>query len=340
MPRWLQWEFLPWQFFYIPVYFYYLILSARAGSLAWVSAVNPQIPLGGLADTSKYSLLRYFPAEFLPATLLIQSAQEWLVVKSMMEERNLKFPLIVKPDRMERGRGVALLNEWSELMSYHSKSNFDFLIQEYVDFPLELGIMYHRLPGASSGSISSVVQKGFLKIYGDGKSSFLQLVYAHPRASYYRSRIVKTWKHKLEYVPGDGEEILLEPIGNHNRGTTFHNANHLIDEALCEFFDKLSAHVPDFYFGRFDIRVKSLEDLRAGRNIKIIELNGSNSEPAHIYDPSARLTDAYKVLFRHWRIMLEIALINHRSNGVKFETAGNMIRIMRRAEKNRQALEV
>ena len=53
----------------------------------------------------------------------------------------------------------------------------------------------------------------------------------------------------------------------------FINSNHLITPALSASFDRISKQIDGFYFGRFDLRVKTIEDLEAG-NIQILELNG------------------------------------------------------------------
>ena len=45
----------------------------------------------------------------------------------------------------------------------------------------------------------------------------------------------------------------------------------------------------------------------AGRNIRVIELNGLTSESTHIYDPKHGLGFAYRALFRQYRIAFEIA---------------------------------
>jgi len=42
-----------------------------------------------------------------------------------------------------------------------------------------------------------------------------------------------------EILPA-GTVKLLEPIGNHNRGTKFLDGNHLINSELLNFFDALS----------------------------------------------------------------------------------------------------
>jgi hypothetical protein len=85
---------------------------------------------------------------------------------------------------------------------------------------------------------------------------------------------------------------------------------------LSKSFDEISKQIEGFYFGRFDLRCGSIEDLYSG-NIKIVELNGCGAEPAHIYDPEFKLFNAVGVLLTHWRQIFEIARENHK-RGVPF----------------------
>ena len=50
-----------------------------------------------------------------------------------------------------------------------------------------------------------------------------------------------------------------------------------------------------------------------------MELNGANSEPAHIYDPKTSLIDAYKAIFKHWNILFDISTANHKE-GIKYDS--------------------
>src|SRR2546430_6454663 len=67
-----------------------------------------------------------------------------------------------------------------------------------------------------------------------------------------------------------------------------------------------------FYFGRFDIRYDDEGDLRAGRDFKIVELNGASSEATNIYDARNSLRSAYRTLFRQWRLVFEIGAANRK----------------------------
>ena len=66
-----------------------------------------------------------------------------------------------------------------------------------------------------------------------------------------------------------------------------------------------------FYFGRLDIRFNSWEELKQGKNFSIIELNGSGSEPTHIYDPKHSVFWAWKEITKHWKILYRISKMNH-----------------------------
>jgi hypothetical protein len=105
--------------------------------------------------------------------------------------------------------------------------------------------------------------------------------------------------------------VQLLEIGAHCRGTLFLNgARHLTDE-LAAATDRVSKMFPGFYFGRYDVKCASVEDLRAGR-FTILELNGVSAEPTHIYDPEVSIWEAYRVMFRQWRLAFEIGAQNRR----------------------------
>jgi hypothetical protein len=63
-------------------------------------------------------------------------------------------------------------------------------------------------------------------------------------------------------------------------------------------------------------------------NFKVIELNGVTSEATSIYDPQNSLRNAYKVLFRQWRIAFEIGEEN-RDRGLQPATFRELINAMR-----------
>lgn len=314
--RLTNWEFWPTAVVYFPVFFYYLWLAIKARSLFFFSSANPDMETGGLFGTSKYRQLIRLPEDLRPVMILVSPGLSVSAIVDQLRSKGISFPCIAKPDKGERGVGVEILKNETDLENYCQRSRSEFLIQELITYSFEAGVFYYRYPDEEKGKICSIVLKEFLHVVGDGKSSIVELTKKN-----YRARLV--WKalqvrigEKINSIPHKGEKIILEPIGNHNRGTAFLNGNYLISENLENVFTGISNHIPDFYYGRFDLRAPSLEAFIEGKQIKILEVNGVNSEPAHIYDPSAKLLDGWKTLFAHWRIIDRISKIN-RKNGFK-----------------------
>ena len=328
--KWLKWEFWPFWFFYIPVYFRYLYYGIRAKSFGFFTASNPLMEYGGLTNYSKYNVLKHIDAQYIPVTHLISPPFK----KVNLEEKKLSYPIIMKPDMGERGFSVEKIKNTQELEKYLSQSNQSILLQEFIDFPIELGIMYYRFPNQEKGTISSVVRKEVLSVTGDGTSSLAELIQKGDRTAYHQDMLFKMYSTELENILEQGKKKQLSDIGNHIRGATFYNANHLINDNLHNVIDRIAKPIRGYHFGRFDLKVKSIDDLYAGKNIKIVELNGANSEPTHIYDPNMPLLKAYKALYKHWRVLYQISVANHKL-GVPYKSVWEVARVMRRYHKER-----
>lgn len=302
-----KYEYWPWWLFYLPVLPYWLYLALKNKSLAYFTVANPGIELGGFYGESKTEILDLINPQYLPKSISVTSADNLEHVFNQMQLIDLTYPVIAKPDVGERGNEVTLIFTQQELISYNSKSTSKYIIQEYIDYTVELGVLYIRMPNKKKGEITSITLKEFLSVTGDGTSTIIQLMQKNLRARFQIERLSKQLGDKMNSVLKVGEVKLLEPIGNHCRGTKFIDNNFLINEKLNETFDKICIPINGFYYGRFDLKVKSIEDLYLGKNIKIMELNGASSEPGHIYDPSLSLFKAYTDLLSHWKRLADIS---------------------------------
>lgn len=312
MKKLFKWEFWPSWLFYLPVYALYLWYSLRARTLMFFSASNPGMYMGGFVDYSKYDILKKIPQAVVPKTFLIEENDSQLeTVRIHLERHEIEFPFILKPDRGERGFAVEKIDNEAELENYLTKFRTRLVMQEYAPQKLEFGVLYYRMPDEEKGNISSVVQKVLPHVIGDGISNLDTLLKNTERTSYYYTELSKAYAKRLNEIPQKDQELVLSEIGNHCRGATFYNCNHLINDKLIETFDKLSKEIEGFYFGRYDIKTNSEEDLYKGL-FKIVELNGANSEPAHIYDPKMPLFKAYGFMFRHWKTIFRISVKNHK----------------------------
>jgi hypothetical protein len=206
--------------------------------------------------------------------------------------------------------------------------SFPAIVQEYVPGE-EYGVFYYRYPGGERGRVFSVTEKRMPVLLGDGKCTLEELILADDRAVCMSDFYLRKNSDRTHKVPAAGESVQLVEIGTHCRGAIFLDGCETITPDLEEVIDRIAKTFDGFFFGRFDIRVPSRQDFMAGRNIKIIELNGVTSEATHMYDPKLSLFEAYRVLFRQWRIAFEIGHIN-RAQGIRPASVGELLGAARR----------
>ncbi|WP_224484552.1 ATP-grasp domain-containing protein [Robertkochia aurantiaca] len=302
---------------YLPVIVQHFWLSIRAGSLFWFLQVNPGFERGFLLSDSKLKIYGRLPSHQVPETILIRKGEACSNVLQEIKRRGLAFPLILKPDIGFRGLGVHFVRTEPQLEDLLKDQKIDLLLQEFVNHKLEVGVFYARIPGHRNGNILSLTLKEFLTVTGNGKDTLSFIIRNDPRACLQWRRLKDELGDRWQQVPQKGERILLETIGNHNRGCKFVNGHDLIDDKLCARFDQISDQIEGFWYGRFDIKVPSIDHLRSGDNIKILELNGIGAEPTHVYDPETGVFQAWKDMLFTWRKAFEIAMA-HREKGVRF----------------------
>jgi hypothetical protein len=322
--RSLQFEFWPTWLIYLPIIPYGIWLALKSKSLTFFSAANPFMYLGGLIGESKSAILEAIPNYYLPNTIYLNKHENVEAVLGKMAKAAIQFPVVIKPDVGERGKGVAKIKDVVALENYLAQQQTKLIVQAFSTYPIELGVLYYRFPNGKQSGITSIVSKSFLTVTGDGESTLQTLIQHEKRAQPRLEYLFNEFKNRLGEVLPAYETLLLEPIGNHCRGTAFNNANHLITPKLVTVFDNIAKQINGFYIGRFDLKVNSLDELKEGKGIHILELNGVTSEPAHIYDPNEGLISNYKALFQHWQLVYQIAKQN-KQRGVQFATLQSVL---------------
>lgn len=304
--RLTHWEYHPWWLANIPVYGFWAWFSLRARHLFFFSNVNPAIPLGGAMGESKWDIFQGMPSSILPKTLVVQASESFDNVLVMVKKAGIDFPLIAKPDVGERGFLVKKIDSPEALGLHLARWPVRFIVQELLTQPLEASVLYHIFPGEGGVfGITSVCLKEFLCVRGDGVSTVRQLMEKNARSALQLARFEQDFPETLKKIPVLNEKILLEPIGNHSRGTKFLNGNHLITPEMLQAFEPICRKIPGVQYARFDLKTASAEALQRGE-FQVMELNGVLGEPAHIYDPSHGMLRAYRDLWRHWRLLFRL----------------------------------
>ena len=278
---------------------------------------------------SKKQIYDLLPRQQYPKTIFIKAGTSFEKITSQTKESDLQYPLVGKPDIGMKGMSVKKLHDETELIGYATQSRVDFLIQEFVPYENEVGIFYYRLPNEQTGHISGIVQKEFLSVEGDGQSTMTELLRKDKRFILQIPALKKSYGLELKRILQKGEKRILVPYGNHVRGAKFVDVSHFIDGQLTHVIDNICKQVKGFYYGRLDVRFKSWEELKEGRNLSIIELNGAGSEPTHMYDPRHSIFFAWREIIRHWNILWEISRINHRQHQLPYMKISSGFQMLR-----------
>lgn len=307
------WEHWPTYMFYIPLIPYYLFKAFRAGHPVYYLVVNPALKYSGNGTESKYKTLELLPENYRPKSILVGPDSDFNSVVLSLINAKISYPLIAKPDIGFRGYLVKLVPNENSLRTYLKNNKIAVILQEFINLPNECGIFYYRYPDSEHGHITSITLKEFSTITGNGKDTLSKLILNDQRAYLYYELFSNIHQKKMNSIPKEGEKVKLSSIGNHSKGTRFINGNRLIDAELEHTFDRIAKSIEGFYYGRFDMKYRSWEELKNGENFKILELNGIIAEPTHIYDPeNASYLKAVKNIKYHWQLMNAIALINHK----------------------------
>ena len=171
-----HWEYWPFDIVYIPMYFVWFYYAAKARSFFFFNAANPRIKNAGFLMESKKEIYDIIPAAFIPKTLFFKYETKAGEILKDVAASGISFPCIAKPDIGGKGRGVEKLYALNDIAVYAAKIKMDFLVQEFILYPQEVGIFYCRMPDKPDGFITGIVAKEFLIVKGDGLSTLTQLI--------------------------------------------------------------------------------------------------------------------------------------------------------------------
>src|SRR4051794_22938569 len=247
-----RWEFWPPWAAYIPLLPYLLYLAWKHRSLTLFTCANPGITSGGFVGECKTRILLMLPD--VPAFTVISSSlpvsARLDAANSLLALQDCSYPVVLKPDIGERGRGVTIIRDEGELRSCFRAASTDMIIQKYVGGP-EFGIFYYRHPTEPAGHILSITEKCFPQVIGDGRTNIGDLILHDERAVCLESMYLSQLCLQSTEIPSQGEAVSLAEIGSHCRGAIFLNAAHLETPTLRAAVDRAAKCFEGFFLGRF-----------------------------------------------------------------------------------------
>lgn len=304
-----HWETWDWRIKYIPIIPFWIWHCLRARSFWFFTPSNPRLLFGGFEGETKTAIYKHLPRGSYPKSVLISSEFSFQEVERLVNQ-NFEYPFVVKPNIGRMGLMFRIISNSVELQLYHKSMPYDYIVQDLVEYPLEVSVFYYRFPNSKSGTITGFIRKEFLEVCGDGKSKLMELMTAYPRIRFRLDEMKAKHLENLDLVLQKGEHFVLSYALNLSRGGKHVNIEHEKDARLLKVFDDLSNHSDTLYYGRFDLKCTSLDDLKKGKNFSILEYNGCGAEPHHVYGNGYTLFQACKILAQHWNVLYEISKCN------------------------------
>ena len=238
-----------------------------------------------------------------------------------MDERELVFPVAAKAASGIMGFMFRKIGSIEELKKYHGHMTANYIVQEYVTYPIEVSVFYYRYPNQQRGTITGFIRKELPEVVGDGASKLWDLIKAHPRVQFKLDEMKNKHAAHLDEVVDEGQRYPLSQAFNLSRGARLVSLEDQKDEKLLELFDMLSHHSGKLYFGRYDIRCNSVVELKEKKNFTILEFNGCGGEPHHVYGNNYSLLQACKIILHHWKVLYEISKYNHHHGYPRWKNA-------------------
>ncbi len=319
-------EFWPAWLMYLPVAMQWAVLALRYRSLSLPLLANPAVPLSGMVGVAKSTVFDaagdYARQWILPWTLYkvtdVPAQQQLQRVMERLQQGKFSLPIVGKPNIGCRGAGVKLINNETDLQDYIKQFPVGGTIQfqQLSKWDAEAGVFYVRDPETGQGKITSLTLKYTPYVIGDGVSSVSALVEKDPRAGalehLYRERHRANWSMVLPR----GEPYRLVFSASHCRGAVFRDARNLINTKLSQSLDRIFDDIPEFYYGRLDVKFKNTSQLSLGEDYEIIEINGASSESINIWDRQTTFGEAIKTLLQQYDTLFKLGAKN-RARGFK-----------------------
>jgi hypothetical protein len=335
LTHWETWHYLA---KYIPIMPVWLWHCLKARSLWFFTPSNPTLTFGGFEGESKKEMYEQLPPGSYPKSIFITTCTSLSELRVCIAKEEFTYPFAVKPDVGMMGLMFRHIHNERELFHYHREIGVDYFIQELVTYPLEVSVFYYRFPYEEKGTITGFLKKEFLEVVGDGESSLWQLIQNYERVQFRLEEMRAKHASMLELIIPAGKIYILSHALNLSRGGRLVSLEHQKSESLLKVFDDLSLYTKHFYYGRYDIKCKSVEELQEGKHFSILEYNGCGAEPHHIYGNGNSILQAYKIVLDHWSVLYRISKYNN-DRGFRYWGFKRGLLFLRKAKKHFKTLK-
>lgn len=279
-------------------------------------SLNPAFRLGGWVVESKAERYIAFggTSTMVPTIPFRRGIDSPLRMGEMLLTEGGSFPAVVKPDCGRMSLGVVICENEEELAQYLNTTPVDQVVQPLVDKPYEYSLLFAREPGCQRGEIVDCAERLLPSVRGDGLATVAELI--KQRESWQwcvDSLISRVRPDFLTRVPQKEEVVPLLAAASGAFGAIFVDRSNLISDVLTEFVNAIAHKRPGFFVGKLDIKAASPRALIRARNLSVLEINGSWSEPSSLFARDVAYSEAVDRMRLHYRRIVRIAAENWRN---------------------------
>jgi len=297
---------------FLPIRIGILALCLRHRRLTAFASANPSFGrIGGFTGDAKSLLLRPFQRDSRCCPLLALSMED--SVEERLKEAQAfavchGYPLVFKPEVGADGAGMRYIRTAEQLERWVSGAKEDFLLQKKID-GLEFEVVWHRNPGKDDGRVMVVVQKQDVVVRGDGEETLEELIWLDEVAVSRGELYLECHDRDLNRVVPAGEKVILNLSGSYGHGARCVHRHDLNTPELSAAVTTFAKRFPALHFARFDLRVVSEEELKAGRFI-VTEVGGCCHVSSLVRDESLRFSRAYSAVWTQLKACIEAGAYN------------------------------
>lgn len=317
-------EFWPAWVMYLPVAIQWVVLSLYYRSLTLPFLANPSLKLSGMVGVPKSDLMIQATGKaaevilpWVKHTITSQTPQSQAeACLAVCQAQGFDLPFACKPDIGCRGVGVKLAETFEDLrdiiQSYPVGA--DLICQKLASYEPEVGIFYVRDPATDAIDIPSMTNKILPRVEGDGVRTLGQLVAADRRAGQVIHLYDQRHQDRWHDIPAKGEVIRLVFSASHSKGAVFFDVRDWVTPALKDAIREIMQDLPNFYYGRLDVKYADVAALQRGEKLEVVEINGASAESIHIWDKDVSFFEALRALMWQYRTLFKLGAY-HRSRG-------------------------
>ncbi len=323
---------------YIPITPVWIWYCIRSGTPWFFTSSNPTLTFGGFEGEGKKEMYDQLPPGSYPHTIYINPSICFEEAEKQVAAAGFSYPFIVKPNVGMMGFMFRKITNAQQLKLYHDTIPIEYLVQEMINYPVEIGAFYYRMPNQAKGTVSGLLKKEPPYITGTGSCTVEDLIIQHNGIRFKKEAIIARHEKRLKEILPAGEIYLLSYASNRNQGGNLIGIDDEINDAMMQIFDGLSKYSGKFFYGRYDIKCSSVADFKKGKNFSILEFNGAGAGTQHIYANPYSLWQACAIILHHWKMLFLISRYN-KEQGIKMWGIVQGWRHLKAAKKNLMMLK-